>query len=106
MSPKKPQAKKPMKSRTAMLEAVPAKKTGKNQEPAPGIRSAPNKLALAPRSSEFAAASRSGEAGTATAIREEGVEGRYVYGIIQASQPKTFGKTGIGASGENVYTIH
>src|SRR4030081_2884273 len=37
---------------------------------------------------------------------QDGVEGRYVYGIIQESQPTTFGKTGIGGVGETVYTIH
>src|SRR5437867_3514510 len=38
--------------------------------------------------------------------RQPGVEGRYVYGIIQGNQPATFGKTGIGAAGEPVYTVH
>src|SRR5689334_20618942 len=33
-------------------------------------------------------------------------EGRYVYGIIESSEPTTFGKTGIGGSGESVYTVH
>jgi len=42
----------------------------------------------------------------ASAQRQTGVEGRYVYGIIQGSQPATFGKTGIGAAGESVYTVH
>ncbi len=35
-----------------------------------------------------------------------GQEGRYVYGIIESAEPAIFGKTGIGSSGENVYTIH
>ena len=35
-----------------------------------------------------------------------GQEGRYVYGIIEGTTPAMFGKTGIGGSGENVYTIH
>ena len=33
-------------------------------------------------------------------------EGRYVYGIIQASDALSFGNFGIGGSGESVYTIH
>jgi hypothetical protein len=33
-------------------------------------------------------------------------EGRYVYGIIEAGESMTFGKTGIGGTGETVYTIH
>jgi hypothetical protein len=33
-------------------------------------------------------------------------EGRYVYGIIEASDSTTFGKTGIGGTGESVYTVH
>jgi hypothetical protein len=54
-------------------------------------------------SQQFAAA-----APTASRIAQsaDGVDGRYVYGIIQANQPAAFGKTGIGGSGENVYTVH
>jgi hypothetical protein len=33
-------------------------------------------------------------------------EGRYVYGVIEAREPVSFGKIGIGGSGENVYTVH
>jgi hypothetical protein len=33
-------------------------------------------------------------------------EGRYVYGIIEASESMAFGKTGIGGTGETVYTVH
>src|SRR5690348_7463244 len=32
--------------------------------------------------------------------------GRYVYGIIEAKQPLSFGKIGIGGSGEMVYTVN
>lgn len=106
MSPKKQPPKKVSKSReTAVLEAVPSRKTSKAAAPAaaPSLRSN-NKLELAPRSAEHMA--RSGSAASPAAAREEGVEGRYVYGIIQSSQPKTFGKTGIGSAGENVYTVH
>jgi Gas vesicle synthesis protein GvpL/GvpF len=35
-----------------------------------------------------------------------GESGRYVYGIVQASDPATFGKVGIGGSGELVYTVN
>jgi hypothetical protein len=34
------------------------------------------------------------------------VEGRYVYGVIQAKEQVTFGRFGIGGSGEPVYTVH
>ncbi len=33
-------------------------------------------------------------------------EGRYVYGIIEGNEAATFGKTGMGASSESVYTVH
>ncbi len=32
--------------------------------------------------------------------------GRYVYGIIEAKQPLSFGKMGIGGAGETVYTVN
>ena len=32
-------------------------------------------------------------------------EGRYVYGIIQSKEPVTFGKMGIGGTGEMVYAV-
>jgi hypothetical protein len=35
-----------------------------------------------------------------------GEGGRYVYGILQAKDPVTFGKSGIGGSGETVYTVN
>src|SRR5258708_16672200 len=35
-----------------------------------------------------------------------GEGGRYVYGIVQAKEPLTFGRSGLGGSGESVYTIH
>lgn len=35
-----------------------------------------------------------------------GVGGRYVYGIIETKEPTTFGRIGIGGTGELVYTIH
>jgi hypothetical protein len=34
------------------------------------------------------------------------VEGRYVYGVIEAKEPASFGRTGIGAAGELVYSVH
>ncbi len=106
MSPKKQPPKKVNKSReTAVLEAVPSRKPGNTGAPenSSAVRSN-KKLELTPRSAEHMA--RSGSAASPAAAREEGVEGRYVYGIIQGSQPKTFGKTGIGSAGENVYTVH
>jgi len=35
-----------------------------------------------------------------------GEGGRYVYGIVQAKEPVTFGKIGIGGSGEMVYSVN
>lgn len=35
-----------------------------------------------------------------------GETGRYVYGIVQAKDPVTFGKIGIGGSGEMAYTVN
>jgi hypothetical protein len=35
-----------------------------------------------------------------------GEGGRYVYGIVQAKEPLTFGRSGIGGSGEMVYTVN
>jgi len=35
-----------------------------------------------------------------------GESGRYVYGIVQASERVTFGKSGIGGAGELVYTVN
>src|SRR5216683_907807 len=32
--------------------------------------------------------------------------GRYVYGIVQGKEPVTFGRNGIGGSGERVYTVN
>src|SRR4051794_4740373 len=105
MSPKKPAPKKVNKSReTAVLEAVPSRKTTKSGSTPTAVRSGNSRLEVAPRSTEFGAPTRT-IAATAPAL-EEGVEGRYVYGIIQASQPKAFGKTAIGTAGETVYTVH
>src|SRR5438094_10398277 len=33
-------------------------------------------------------------------------EGVYVYCIIECSEPRTFGKIGIGARGDDVFTVH
>src|SRR5512141_2159749 len=35
-----------------------------------------------------------------------GEGGRYVYGIVQAKESVTFGKSGIGGAGELVYTVN
>jgi hypothetical protein len=39
-------------------------------------------------------------------VMAPGEGGRYVYGIVQAKDPVTFGKVGIGGSGEMVYTVN
>ncbi len=36
---------------------------------------------------------------------QPGQEGRYVYGIVEGREPLTFGKMGIGGTGELVYTV-
>jgi hypothetical protein len=41
-----------------------------------------------------------------TSIVPGSQDGRYVYGVIQAREPIAFGRTGIGGSGEVVYTVH
>jgi len=33
-------------------------------------------------------------------------DGIYVYSIIESTEPRAFGKLGIGARGDNVYTVH
>ncbi|MDT5295306.1 MAG: hypothetical protein QOJ76_2186, partial [Acidobacteriota bacterium] len=33
-------------------------------------------------------------------------EGKYVYCIIESKEPRSFGPIGIGARGDEVYTIH
>ena len=44
--------------------------------------------------------------GASLATAAAPTEGRYVYGIIAASEPTNFGRTGLGGSGEQVYTVH
>src|SRR5579884_1217670 len=39
-------------------------------------------------------------------LQQQQQEGRYVYGVIEAREPLSFGKIGIGGAGENVYTVH
>ena len=39
------------------------------------------------------------------AVSQPGQEGRYVYGIVEGREPLTFGKMGIGGTGELVYTV-
>ena len=107
MSPKKQPPKKSSASKsreTAVLEAVP-RKAAKAPAQTSSVKASSNKLDFAPRSTEFVTPSKS-NGGQASTSARDATEGRYVYGIIQASQPKTFGKTGIGSAGETVYTVH
>ncbi len=57
-------------------------------------------VALAPLSASVAPGSEAprlvGEAGA----------GRYVYGVIEVSEPASFGRIGIGGAGDPVYTVH
>src|SRR5712671_1468047 len=80
------------------LKAAPAK-PARNDEPIP-TRGQP----IAVKSSESEPRVR-----LAVAERPDvkpGQEGRYVYGIIESTEPSTFGKSGIGGSGDSIYTIH
>ncbi len=36
----------------------------------------------------------------------KGSSGVYVYCIIECGEPRTFGKIGIGARGDDVFTVH
>ncbi|MGH9530644.1 MAG: GvpL/GvpF family gas vesicle protein [Terriglobales bacterium] len=40
-----------------------------------------------------------------SAVTPAGVGGRYVYGIVESKEPATFGKIGIGGTGELVYMV-
>ena len=42
----------------------------------------------------------------ATTTEAQAGEGKYVYCIIEETQPRAFGKLGIGGRGDEVYTIH
>src|SRR6266550_449065 len=45
--------------------------------------------------------------GTAAVVEGEGArEGVYVYCIIESNEPRTFGNLGIGARGDEVFTVH
>jgi Gas vesicle synthesis protein GvpL/GvpF len=43
---------------------------------------------------------------TETAPAETAHEGKYVYCIIEATEPRSFGPMGIGGRGDEVYTVH
>ena len=46
-------------------------------------------------------------AGTATLDASKATsDGVYVYSIVELSEPRTFGKIGIGGRGDEVYTVH
>ena len=45
-------------------------------------------------------------AGATATPAPPGESGVYVYCVIEADEPKTFGKLGIGGRGDDVYTIH
>jgi len=47
-----------------------------------------------------------GPAPSSARLQQQQQEGRYVYGVIEARDPFSFGKIGIGGAGENVYTVH
>src|SRR5213593_3666022 len=43
---------------------------------------------------------------TSTQAETKTDSGVYVYSIIELSEPRTFGKIGIGGRGDEVYTVH
>jgi hypothetical protein len=43
---------------------------------------------------------------TSTATPTTSPEGKYVYCIIESSEPRSFGPMGIGGRGDEVYTVH
>src|SRR2546421_2890063 len=100
---KKPAAKKPAKA--PVVELVRAGgSSGPAAAPRPREISAPRapeetSRSLAPAELLVNEAANTPAAGTA-------IDGRYVYGIIAAAEPMNFGRTGLGGSGEQVYTIH
>ncbi|HEY0375820.1 MAG TPA: GvpL/GvpF family gas vesicle protein [Pyrinomonadaceae bacterium] len=46
------------------------------------------------------------EIATTPATAETPAEGKYVYCIIEAREPRSFGSMGIGGRGDEVYTVH
>lgn len=108
---KKTAAKKPeTKART--LKAVP-KPAPKAVPPKPAAK--PLKPPARPREDDREMASLEAAANNNVSIMpaprnapdpKAGVEGRYVYGIIETDNAQSFGKTGIGGTGEVVYTVH
>ena len=46
------------------------------------------------------------EIATPPATAEAPAEGKYVYCIIEAKEPRSFGPMGIGGRGDEVYTVH
>ena len=44
--------------------------------------------------------------GSVAAPSAETEDGIYVYSIIECAEPRTFGRIGIGARGDEVYTVH
>jgi hypothetical protein len=46
------------------------------------------------------------EIATTSTAAEAPAEGKYVYCIIEAKEPRSFGPMGIGARGDEVYTVH
>src|SRR5437588_1510963 len=103
------QTKPPAKGKKASSKSVSgrAAKPAPPQAPIPSI--AEERSRQAPRSSEAGAhvivpERLQSERSSAKAV--DSVDGRYVYGVIEGKEPAGFGKTGIGASGESVYTVH
>src|SRR5437879_8178813 len=43
---------------------------------------------------------------SATSVEPLGSSGVYVYSIIECSEPRSFGKIGIGGRGDDVFTVH
>jgi hypothetical protein len=99
------------KAVTKVTKSTAATKSKPPAKPAPQQATSKNseeKSRKAPRSSEAGDHVIVPERLPSAAERAAapGVEGRYVYGVIESREPATFGRTGIGGSNETVYTVH
>jgi hypothetical protein len=98
--PVKSAAKKAQPARTAKAAARPNGGTGRSaaKPPARAARSAPDRRAA----EKIVQAGRSSSAEAAAGPSR----GKYVYCIIESSDPLRFGPIGIGADPSDVYTVH
>src|ERR1700723_3598402 len=97
-------AKRPAKSRTA-AKTKAAKKNAVVQKRS-AIAVVPGPAATTPSEPKMAPISEFSRGGpVAVQVPDVRQEGRYVYGIIQSREPISFGRMGIGGTGEMVYVV-